>query len=97
MNSKFNEIELINAAFNNEALVNDIFDNLKKELLEVIFMKSLSTFKKVLFMQGVFNYASLVLGANQTMSEEAKNNKMNELVNIGILLNEDGSLIKYIN
>lgn len=99
MSNKEKEIDIVVAVFNNESIIEDIFENLKKELLEFIFMEDVSTFKKAIFIQGIFSYASLILGANQTLSEEAKNNKMIELINISKMLNEsiNEDLTKYAN
>ncbi|MDO4690050.1 MAG: hypothetical protein Q4A58_01955 [Fusobacterium sp.] len=82
------KVDIVVAVFNNESLINDIFENLKKELLEFIFMEDVSTFKKAIFIQGIFSYANLILSANQTLSEEDKNKKMIELINISKMLNE---------
>lgn len=99
MSEKEKKIDIIEAVFNNETLINNIFENLKKELLEFIFMEEVSTFKKAIFIQGMFSYANLILNANQTLSDEEKNNKMIELINISRMLNESrvGDLSKYIN
>lgn len=98
-NDNEKEIDIIAAVFNNESLIEDIFENLKKELLEFIFMEEVSTFKKAIFIQGIFSYANLILNANQTLSEEHKNSKMMELINISKILNENSKedFIKYIN
>lgn len=98
-NNNEKEIDIISAVFNNKTLIENIFENLKKELLEFIFMEDISTFKKTIFIQGIFSYANLILNANQTLSDEDKNNKMKELVNISKILNENSKedFIKYIN
>ncbi|WP_022820133.1 hypothetical protein [Fusobacterium russii] len=98
-NNNEKEIDIIAAVFNNKTLIDNIFENLKKELLEFIFMEEVSTFKKAIFIQGIFSYANLVLNENKTLSEEDKNNKMMELINISKILNENSKedFIKYIN
>lgn len=75
MSKEEKEIDLARALFDNKTLVNDIFENLKKELLEFIFLDEINTFKKAIFIQGVFSYANLILSANQSMTEEEKNLK----------------------
>ncbi|MCI7223402.1 MAG: hypothetical protein SOY60_05680 [Fusobacterium gastrosuis] len=93
------ELDIVTAVFNNKKMIDNIFENLKKELMEVIFMENFSVFKKAIFIQGVFNYANLILNANQTMSEEEKTFKMTELIDISRMLNEtyDESIVKYRN
>lgn len=99
MSKEEKEIDLARALFDNKTLVNDIFENLKKELLEFIFLDEINTFKKAIFIQGVFSYANLILSANQSMTEEEKNLKIIELVNISKMLNEDiaENIVKYAN
>lgn len=98
-NNNEKEIDIIAAVFNNKTLIDNIFENLKKELLEFIFMEEVSTFKKAIFIQGIFSYANLILNENKTLSEKDKNNKMMELINISKILNENSKedFIKYIN
>ena len=54
-----------------------IIENLKKELMEVIFSDNLSLFKKSIFIQGVFTYANLILSNNTSMSDKEKNKMKN--------------------
>ena len=76
-NKNFNIISFL---FNNEGFINGLLENLKKELMEVIFSETLSLFKKSIFIQGVFN---------TSMSDEEKNKIMQEIVEISNLLTEN--------
>lgn len=92
-------LEIVHVVFNNEKIINEVLENLKKELLEIIFMENLSTFKKALFIQGAFAYANLILNTNQTLSDEEKEKKMIELINISKMLGEEAleDISKYAN
>ena len=85
-NKNFNIISFL---FNNEGFINGLLENLKKELMEVIFSETLSLFKKSIFIQGVFTYANLILSNNTSMSDEEKNKIMQEIVEISNLLTEN--------
>ena len=85
-NKNFNIISFL---FNNEGFINGLLENLKKELMEVVFSETLSLFKKSIFIQGVFTYANLILSNNTSMSDEEKNKIMQEIVEISNLLTEN--------
>ena len=85
-NKNFNIISFL---FNNEGFINGLLENLKKELMEVIFSETLSLFKKSIFIQGVFTYTNLILSNNTSMSNEEKNKIMQEIVEISNLLAEN--------
>ena len=85
-NKNFNIISFL---FNNEGFINGLLENLKKELMGVIFSETLSLFKKSIFIQGVFTYANLILSNNTSMSDEEKNKIMQEIVEISNLLTEN--------
>ena len=85
-NKNFNIISFL---FNNEGFINGLLENLKKELMEVVFSETLSLFKKSIFIQGVFTYANLILSNNTSMSNEEKNKIMQEIVEISNLLTEN--------
>lgn len=85
-NKNFNIISFL---FNNEGFINGLLENLKKELMEIIFSETLSLFKKSIFIQGVFTYANLILSNNTSMSDEEKNKIMQEIVEISNLLTEN--------
>ena len=85
-NKNFNIISFL---FNNEGFINGLLENLKKELMEVIFSETLSLFKKSIFIQGVFTYANLILSNNTSMSDEEKNKIMQEIIEISNLLTEN--------
>ena len=85
-NKNFNIISFL---FNNEGFINGLLENLKKELMEVIFSETLSLFKKSIFIQGVFTYANLILSNNTSMSDEEKSKIMQEIVEISNLLTEN--------
>ena len=85
-NKNFNIISFL---FNNEGFINGLLENLKKELMEVIFSETLSLFKKSIFIQGVFTYANLILNNNTSMLDEEKNKIMQEIVEISNLLAEN--------
>ena len=74
---------------NNKNFINGLLENLKKELMEVIFSDNLSLFKKSIFIQGVFTYANLILSNNTSMSNEEKSKIIQEIVEISNLLTEN--------
>ena len=61
MDKENKKFDIISFLFNNESFINGLLENLKKELMEVIFSDSLSLFKKSIFIQGVFTYTNLIL------------------------------------
>ena len=75
--------------FNNKSFVDGLIENLKKELMEVIFSENLNIFKKSIFIQGVFTYANLILSNNESLSKEEKTKIMEEIVEISNLLAEE--------
>ena len=75
--------------FNNKSFVDGLIENLKKELMEVIFSENLNIFKKSIFIQGVFPYANLILSNNETMTKEEKTKIMEEIVEISNLLADE--------
>ena len=85
--------------FNNKSFIDGLIENLKKELMEVIFSENLNIFKKSIFIQGVFTYANLILSNNETMTEEEKTKIMEEIVEISNLLVEENleDVKKYAN
>ena len=54
MDKENKNFDIISFLFNNESFINGLLENLKKELMEVIFSDNLSLFKKSIFIQGVF-------------------------------------------
>ena len=95
-NKNFNIISFL---FNNEGFINGLLENLKKELMEVIFSENLNIFKKSIFIQGVFTYANLILSNNESLSKEEKTKIMEEIVEISNLLTEETleDIKKYAN
>ena len=85
-NESFNIMSFL---FNNKSFIDGLIENLKKELMEVIFSENLNIFKKYIFIQGVFTYANLILSNNETMTEEEKTKIMEEIVEISNLLVEE--------
>ena len=95
-NESFNIMSFL---FNNKSFIDGLIENLKKELMEVIFSENLNIFKKSIFIQGVFSYANLILSNNETMSKEEKTKIMEEIVEISNLLVEENleDVKKYAN
>ena len=85
-NESFNIMSFL---FNNKSFVDGLIENLKKELMEVIFSENLNIFKKSIFIQGVFTYTNLILSNNETMTKEEKTKIMEEIVEISNLLTEE--------
>ena len=85
-NESFNIMSFL---FNNKSFVDGLIENLKKELMEVIFSENLNIFKKSIFIQGVFTYANLILSNNESLSKEEKTKIMEEIVEISNLLAEE--------
>ena len=46
--------DIMSFLFNNKSFIEGLIENLKKELMEVIFSENLNIFKKSIFIQGVF-------------------------------------------
>lgn len=89
MDKENKNFDIVSFLFNNESFINGLLENLKKELMEVIFSENLSLFKKSIFIQGVFTYANLILSNNTSMSDEEKNKIMKEIIEISNLLTEN--------
>ena len=85
--------------FNNKSFIEGLIENLKKELMEIIFSENLNIFKKSIFIQGVFTYANLILSNNESLSKEEKTKIMEEIVEISNLLTEETleDIKKYAN
>ena len=99
MDKENKNFDIISFLFNNESFINGLLENLKKELMEVIFSDNLSLFKKSIFIQGVFTYANLILRNNESLSKEEKTKIMEEIVEISNLLTEETleDIKKYAN
>ena len=95
-NESFNIMSFL---FNNKSFIDGLIENLKKELMEVIFSENLNIFKKSIFIQGVFTYANLILSNNESLSKEEKTKIMEEIVEISNLLAEETfeDIKKYAN
>ena len=78
--------DIMSFLFNNKSFIEGLIENLKKELMEVIFSENLNIFKKSIFIQGVFTYANLILSNNESLSKEEKTKIMEEIVEISNLL-----------
>ena len=89
MNNENEGFDIMSFLFNNKSFVDGLIENLKKELMEVIFSENLNIFKKSIFIQGVFTYANLILSNNTSMSNEEKNKIMQEIVEISNLLADE--------
>ena len=81
--------DIMSFLFNNKSFIDGLIENLKKELMEVIFSENLNIFKKSIFIQGVFTYANLILSNNESLSKEEKTKIMEEIVEISNLLAEE--------
>ena len=81
--------DIMSFLFNNKSFMEGLIENLKKELMEVIFSENLNIFKKSIFIQGVFTYANLILSNNESLSKEEKTKIMEEIVEISNLLAEE--------
>ena len=98
--TKENEgFNIMSFLFNNKSFIEGLIENLKKELMEVIFSENLNVFKKSIFIQGVFTYTSLILSNNETRSREEKTKIMEEIVEISNLLADETleDTKKYVN
>ncbi|ATV68732.1 hypothetical protein [Fusobacterium pseudoperiodonticum] len=89
MNNENEGFDIMSFLFNNKSFVDGLIENLKKELMEVIFSENLNIFKKSIFIQGVFTYANLILSNNETMTKEEKTKIMEEIVEISNLLADE--------
>ena len=81
--------DIMSFLFNNKSFIEGLIENLKKELMEVIFSENLNIFKRSIFIQGVFTYANLILSNNESLSKEEKTKIMEEIVEISNLLAEE--------
>ena len=83
------DFNIMSFLFNNKSFIDGLVENLKKELMEVIFSENLNIFKKSIFIQGVFTYANLILSNNETMTKEEKTKIMEEILEISNLLADE--------
>ena len=99
MNNENEGFDIMSFLFNNKSFIEGLIENLKKELMEVIFSENLNTFKKSIFIQGVFTYANLILSNNESLSKEEKTKIMEEIVEISNLLADETleDIKKYAN
>ena len=99
MNNENEGFDIMSFLFNNKSFIEGLIENLKKELMEVIFSENLNIFKKSIFIQGVFTYANLILSNNESLSKEEKTKIMEEIVEISNLLTEETleDIKKYAN
>ena len=89
MNKENEGFDIMSFLFNNKSFIEGLIENLKKELMEVIFSENLNIFKKSIFIQGVFTYANLILSNKESLSKEEKTKIMEEIVEISNLLAEE--------
>ncbi len=89
MDKENESFDIMSFLFNNKSFIEGLIENLKKELMEVIFSENLNIFKKSIFIQGVFTYANLILSNNESLSKEEKTKIMEEIVEISNLLAEE--------
>ena len=91
--------DIMSFLFNNKSFIEGLIENLKKELMEVIFSENLNIFKKSIFIQGVFTYANLILSNNESLSKEEKTKIIEEIVEISNLLADETleDIKKYAN
>ena len=99
MNNENEGFDIMSFLFNNKSFIEGLIENLKKELMEVIFSENLNIFKKSIFIQGVFTYANLILSNNESLSKEEKTRIMEEIVEISNLLADETleDIKKYAN
>ena len=99
MNNENEGFDIMSFLFNNKSFIEGLIENLKKELMEVIFSENLNIFKKSIFIQGVFTYANLILSNNKSLSKEEKTKIMEEIVEISNLLADETleDIKKYAN
>ena len=99
MNKENEGFDIMSFLFNNKSFIEGLIENLKKELMEVIFSENLNIFKKSIFIQGVFTYANLILSNNESLSKEEKTKIMEEIVEISNLLADETleDIKKYAN
>ena len=99
MNNENEGFDIMSFLFNNKSFIEGLIENLKKELMEVIFSENLNIFKKSIFIQGVFTYANLILRNNESLSKEEKTKIMEEIVEISNLLTDETleDIKKYAN
>lgn len=99
MDKKNEGFDIMSFLFNNKSFIEGLIENLKKELMEVIFSENLNIFKKSIFIQGVFTYANLILSNNESLSKEEKTKIMEEIVEISNLLTDETleDIKKYAN
>ena len=81
--------DIMSFLFNNKSFIEGLIENLKKELMEVIFSENLNIVKKSIFIRGVFTYANLILSNNESLSKEEKTKIMEEIVEISNLLTDE--------
>ena len=91
--------DIMSFLFNNKSFIEGLIENLKKELMEVIFSENLNIFKKSIFIQGVFTYTNLILSNNESLTKEEKTKIMEEIVEISNLLADETleDIKKYAN
>ena len=99
MNNENEGFDIMSFLFNNKSFIEGLIENLKKELMEVIFSENLNIFKKSIFIQGVFTYANLILSNNESLTKEEKTKIMEEIVEISNLLTDETleDIKKYAN
>lgn len=99
MDKENEDFDIMSFLFNNKSFIEGLIENLKKELMEVIFSENLNIFKKSIFIQGVFTYANLILSNNESLSKEEKTKIMEEIVEISNLLADETleDIKKYAN
>ena len=99
MDKENESFDIMSFLFNNKSFIEGLIENLKKELMEVIFSENLNIFKKSIFIQGVFTYANLILSNNESLTKEEKTKIMEEIVEISNLLTDETleDIKKYAN
>ena len=58
MDKENKNFDIVSFLFNNESFINGLLENLKKELMEVIFSDNLSLFKKREFFKFFYSFIS---------------------------------------